>query len=156
MSLGGHTEALGASDVDVVDGKIHSVAGFVGAERFDGREDGGHAGLVSHLLQQAGGDEHRLDAFLHDGGHGARDHEGRVLNSKRVLDGDFFVSLVPIRCEYILSIVIIPAVLLDRAALQEFGVYEYVTNRFHCTFRTHRQDRERTELAGLDRRPLQP
>ena len=46
-------------------------------------------------------------------------HEGRVLNIKRVLDGDFFVALVPICRKYILSIVIIPAVLLNRAARQD-------------------------------------
>jgi hypothetical protein len=33
-----------------------------------------------------GADQHRFDAFLHDGGHGAGDHEGRVLDVQCVLD----------------------------------------------------------------------
>ena len=46
----------------------------------------GHSSLVLNALQQVGADKHRFDAFLHDGGHGAGDHERCVLDIQCVLD----------------------------------------------------------------------
>ena len=82
-----HAEALGSADVDVVLRQIHAVASFVRAQRFDGREDRGHAGLVLDLLEQLLADQKRLDAFLNDLSERPRDHEGRVLDVQRVRDG---------------------------------------------------------------------
>ena len=79
-------------------------------EVLDGREDGGHSRLVGDLLQQLFADQKGLDAFLDDLRHSPRDHEGRVLNVQRVLDGGRSGALVPILTEYILTIVINPAV----------------------------------------------
>ena len=88
MTLDLHAEALGAADVDVVLGQIHAVASHVRAERFNGGEDRGHARLVLDLLKQLLADQKGLDALLDDLRHRPRDHESRVLDVQRVLDGD--------------------------------------------------------------------
>ena len=58
-------------------------------------------GSYSIRLKQMRADQQRLDAFLHDLRHDARNHEGSVLDVQGILDVDILIGdrVPPVRAE---------------------------------------------------------